>query len=126
MQLLEGVIGLSLAEMQEHPSLIINAFDRHHTVLFWNDRCAAHFKISAKEAIGKKLEEILPWTKTDEKLLYIDRALLGKNMQILNIPYRLKHGSYEQQVYAVRNEAGKVVAALNVIQDVMAPAVAEL
>jgi len=117
MKLLEGVIGLSIEEMQKHPALIINAFDSNHTVIFWNDRCTEHFKISSEKAIGKKLEDVLPWVKTDEKVLFIDRALLGKNMQIFNIPYRLKKGFYDQQVYAVRNEKGAVVAALNVVEE---------
>lgn len=119
MQYLGGVIGLSLDEMQKHPSMIINAFDINHTILFWNDRCAAHFKISPDEALGKKLGDVLPWVKTDEKLLFIDRALLGKNMQIFKVPYRMKKGYYEQRIFAVRNEEGKVIAALNIVQDMV-------
>lgn len=70
--------GLTREEMQEPPSLIINAFDRKHTILFWNNRCASHFGIRPEDAAGRKLEEVLPWVKTDERLLHIDRALMGK------------------------------------------------
>ena len=117
MHLLEGVIGLSVEEMQKHPTLIINAFDRSHVVIFWNDQCAAHFNISQQNAIGKRLEEILPWVKSDEKLAHIDRALLGTNLRVLNVPYRKKKGFYDQQVLSIRNEKGAVVAALNVVQE---------
>ena len=109
--------GLSLEEMQHHPTLIINAFDREHNVLFWNDLCARHFGIPSEEAIGKKLEEILPWTKTDEKLLYIDRALMGKPLQVMRVPYRLKPGYYEQRVFPVKDNKGNVFAALNLVED---------
>ncbi|HUC80850.1 MAG TPA: PAS domain-containing protein [Flavisolibacter sp.] len=117
MQSFSDLTGLSLEEMQRHPSIIINAFDHEHKVLFWNDTCARHFGIPTEKAIGKKLEEILPWTKTDEKLLYIDRALMGKPMQVMKVPYRMKKGYYEQRVYPVKDSNGKVIAALNLVEE---------
>ena len=117
MEFLARTFGLSLEEMQQHPSLIINAFDREHTILFWNDRCASHFGIRAEDAIGKKLEEVLPWVRTDEKLRYIDRALMGKTMQVIKVPFRMKNGYYEQRILPVTDGQGNVVAALNVVED---------
>jgi PAS domain-containing protein len=117
MQELTSAAGLSLAEMQHHPTLIINAFDKQHNVLFWNDRCSLHFGIPAEEAIGKKLEDLIPWIKSDERMHFIDRALLGKGMQVLRVPYRLKSGVYDQQVIPVRNDKGEVIAALNMVAD---------
>ena len=115
MELLAEAFGSSLEEMQQHSSFIINAFDHQHTILFWNDKCAAHFRIRPEEAIGRKLEEVLPWVKTDEKLVYIDRALSGKNMQVIKVPYRMKSGYYEQYILPVKDNQGKVIAALNIV-----------
>jgi PAS domain-containing protein len=117
MEFLSHVAGLSLDEMQDHPLFIINAFDKEHKVLFWNNRCASHFGIPPEAALGKKLEDVLPWVKTDEKLLYIDRALMGKSMQVLKVGFRMKQGYYEQRIYPVKDKAGKVVAALNIVED---------
>jgi PAS domain S-box-containing protein len=110
-------IGLSPEEAQAHPLLIINAFDREHNILFWNNRCATHFGIPPEEALGKKLEDVLPWVKWDEKLLYIDRALMGKNMQVIKVPFRMKAGFYEQRIYPVKDSGGNVVAALNIVEE---------
>lgn len=118
MQELVRAGGLSLAEMQHHPTLIINAFDLQHRVVFWNDRCAHHFRISTEQAIGKKLEDLLPWVMTDEHLLFIDRALTGKQMEIYRVPYRMKDGAYDQRVIPVYNDAGQVIAALNFVENV--------
>jgi PAS domain S-box-containing protein len=116
MELFSQASGLSTEEMQHHASYIINAFDKEHRVLFWNDNCAAHFGITTEQALGKKLEEILPWVKTDERLPYIDRALLGQNMEIIRVPFRLKNGFYEQRVYSIKDQQGEVIAALSIVE----------
>jgi PAS domain S-box-containing protein len=121
MELFASAMGLSLEEMQHHPSLIINAFDHQHAILFWNDAAARHFAIPTEQALGKKLEDVLPWTKKDERVHYIDRALMGKGMQVIRVPFRLKTGYYEQRVVPIRNSEGRVMAALSVVEEVAAP-----
>jgi PAS domain S-box-containing protein len=108
---------LTIKEMQLHSSIIINAFDQFHKVVFWNNRCAAHFGISVEEAIGKKLEDILPWTKSDERLRFLDRAFMGTKFQILKVPFKLKSGHYVQTVFPVRDNGGKVIAVLNFVEE---------
>ena len=110
-------LGLSLEEMQHHPSLIINAFDPQHTILFWNDVCARHFGVPPEKAIGKKLEDVLPWVKTDDRLTHIDRALMGKGMQVIKVPFKLKKGYYEQRIFPIKSTDSQVIAALNVVED---------
>ena len=117
MELLAKAFGATLDEMQKHAFFIINAFDHQHTILFWNDKCAAHFRIRPEEAIGRKLEEVLAWVKEDEKLVYIDRALWGKKMQVIKVPYRMKNGHYEQHILPVKNGQGQVIAALNIVAE---------
>lgn len=111
------MIGLSLDEMQAHPSLIINAFDHKHIILFWNNRCASHFGIPPEEAVGKKLEDVLHWVKWGENLRHIDRALMGKNMQVIKVPFRMKAGFYEQRIFPVKDKEGNIVAALNIVEE---------
>lgn len=110
----------TLDEIQGHPSLIINAFDRNHHVVLWNDRCASHFGISKEDALGKKLEDLLPWVATDEKLHFIDRALMGTKWQALKVPFKLKPGYYDQTVIPVKDSAGNIIAALNIVQEMNA------
>lgn len=106
----------TLAEMQEHPSLIINAFDTHHTVVLWNDVCARYFGISKEDAVGRKLEDILPWVAQDENLAFIDRALKGRKLQVSRVPFKLSSGHYDQMVIPVKDKQGNVIAALNIVQ----------
>jgi PAS domain S-box-containing protein len=108
---------LSIAEMQNHASLLINAFDKEHRVLFWNNRCEQHFGLSKEQVLGKKLEDILPWTRHHERTTYIERALMGQEINILNERFQFTSGHYEQRVIPVRNKDGVVIAALNLVKD---------
>lgn len=117
LEALSRTAALTLEEMQAHPSWIINAFDAQHQILFWNDCCARHFGISPEQAIGKKLEEVLPWVNTDEKLTYIKRALKGTHFEVSKVPFRMKSGFYEQKIIPVKDTAGNVIAALNLVME---------
>jgi PAS domain S-box-containing protein len=47
---------MSVEEMLEHSSLLINALDQEHRILFWNKKSEEYFGVSKEKAIGKKLE----------------------------------------------------------------------
>lgn len=118
MEEFSSVLGMSVEEMKNHPELLINALDHGHRILFWNRRCEAHFGVEAEAALGRKLEDVLPFFKGHEKVLHFDRALMGQEVQVLNGHYELRTGQYEQRVIPVKDASGKVMAALNIVKTI--------
>lgn len=117
LELLTQTLEMSLDEMQHHPELLINAFDKNYYVIFWNDISANFFNIHPQDALGKKLQNLLPFTRTDERMVWLERGLQGQEIQILNGRYRNQQGTYEQRIIPVRDEKGTVCGAINVVKN---------
>jgi transcriptional regulator with PAS, ATPase and Fis domain len=107
---------LSPEEIHHHPEYLINAFDRNHTILLWNKNCEKYFCIPAEQAVGKKLEDIMPWLRGHEKMSHLERALSGRPVHVLNDTYHLKNAFYEQKVIPVKDDGGNIVAAVNMVR----------
>lgn len=117
LQRLTDTVDMTLDEMQHHPELLINAFDKDHHVIFWNDISAKFFGISPEEALGKKLADLLPYTRNDERMVWLERGLQGQEIQILNGRYKQHRGSYEQRIIPIRDENGVVCGVANVVKN---------
>jgi PAS domain S-box-containing protein len=108
---------LSLEEMLQHETLLINAIDREHRVVLWNRRCEVFFGIPKEAALGQKLEMLLPQVKKDGWLQDLERALQGQVVTPPNHHCQQRKGTYEQMVIPIRDEKGKVIAALNIVKE---------
>lgn len=118
MEELSSLLGMSIEEIRGHSELLINVLDHEHRILFWNKRCEVHFGVEAEAALGRRFEDVVPFFKRHEKLGHIDRALLGKEVLILNDHYQLSNGRYEQRVIPIKDQYGKVTAALTIVKTI--------
>jgi PAS domain S-box-containing protein len=109
-------VNLTEDEIRNHPELLVNAFDHEHRVLFWNSHCEKMFGIKEEEALGKKLEDIVPQTRDNYKMKYLKKALSGEPVYIDNDQYEKRNGHYTQIVLPLKNNSGKVVAAVNIVR----------
>lgn len=105
----------SLAHMQDSKD-IVNAFDVDHRVLFWNKGCEDLFKIKREQAIGRVLEDLLPYVKTDRRNDVFYRAFRGQKIHVLKEKYKFSEGYYEQKIIPLKDEAGKVYAVVNLVR----------
>jgi PAS domain S-box-containing protein len=117
MQVLSTYTGMSLEEMLEHSSLLINALDQEHRILFWNKKSEEYFGVPKEKAIGNRLEDVLPSTMTDDKKDYLARALSGYSFILFNQQYAWKPGTYSQRLIPVRDAEKNVIAVLNIVED---------
>lgn len=104
-------------EVRFSPHLLVNAFDVEHKVLFWNARCEKYFGISEKEAMGKKLEDIVPRVRNNKRMVHLERALSGLPVYLANGKYEKEDGRYDQVLFPIKDAGGKVIAAVNVVID---------
>lgn len=105
-------------EMLSHQTLLINAIDEQHKIIFWNIQCEKHFGISKEQALGKRLEEIFPEVNDTEQMDRIKRAFAGREVMLFRQPYKRRYGFFDQQLIPLKDEDGKVVALLNVVKEV--------
>jgi len=117
MQVLSTYTGMSVEEMLEHSSLLINALDQEHRILFWNKKSEEYFGVSKEKAIGKKLEDVLPSTMANDKMDYLKRALSGYSFILFNQHYTWKPGTYSQRLIPVRDAEKNVIAVLSIVED---------
>jgi len=61
-----------------------------HMVLAWNQKCVEKYGIERATAVGGNFFELLPGTKTDEKLQLLQRVLAGE--KIFQKELRSRHG----------------------------------
>lgn len=106
---------LSWEEIRDHPHLMINAFDHDHRIILWNKKCEEYFHITEDQALGHRLEDLLPQTKNSEKMQHLERALMGFSVRVMNDTFDIKEGNYDQKVVPIKDASGKVVAALNIV-----------
>ena len=108
---------LSTEEAQNTKDVLINALDQEHRILFWNKKAEEYFGIDKNSAIGHRLEDIIPSTRTNEKMMHLRRALAGTPVHIAKDRYERTYGYYEQWILPVKKE-GIIVAALNIVRDI--------
>lgn len=114
---LTRLMNLTEDEIRYHPQLLVNAFDHQHRVLFWNYHCEQLFGIKEEDALGKKLEDLLPYVSNNQKMVYLEKALSGESVYIEEDRYEKKTGRYTQIILPLKNSQGKVVAAVNIVRD---------
>lgn len=117
-KVIEHTLHLSHDVAENDLEFLINAFDKEHNVVFWNKKAEQFFGVSKEYALGKKLEEVIPYAKSTSRLHYIDRALFGKPIHIVKEKYEKKPAHYEQWILPVKKN-GEVVAALNIVKDLL-------
>jgi len=99
-------------EIRFHRRLLVNVFDRDHRILFWNKKCEMLFNICEQEALGKTLEELLPWTQGHDKMAYLHNALSGQPVYVADEKYEQNDNYYDQVVLPLKDIKGNVFAAL--------------
>lgn len=112
-----SLMNMTEDEVRNHPHLLINAFDHDHRVLFWNRQCEKYFGIREEDALGKKLEDIVLHSRNNKKMEYLDKALSGQPVYVAG-KYDIRRGSYDQTVLPMKNNDGKVIAAVNIVVDI--------
>lgn len=112
-----ALLNMNEDEIRDHPHLLINVFDREHRVLFWNQRCEKYFGIREEEALGKTLEDLIPYTRNNKKMVYLEKALSGRPVYIADDRYDKQNGVYDQVVLPLKDEEGEVFAAVNIVID---------
>jgi PAS domain S-box-containing protein len=117
MQVLSTYTGMSLEEMLEHSSLLINALDQEHRILFWNKKSEEYFGVSKEKAIGRRLEDVLPSTEVNDRIDYVKKALSGYSFILFNQQHTSKAGTYSQRLIPVRDAEKNVIAVLNIVED---------
>jgi len=109
---------MTLEEMMNDPDHVINAIDPEYRIIFWNKKSEELWQLCKNEVLGKRLEEVMPFVRGDERMQNLKRALQGKAVHILKEKYRYrKKGYYEQKLLPVKNADGDVIAVLNIVRD---------
>ena len=111
------LMNLTENEIKNHPELLVNAFDHEHRVLFWNAHCEILFGIKEQDALGKKLEDLVPGSRDHNKMIYLEKALSGESVYIDNDKYEKKNDYYTQIVLPLKNSRGQVVGAVNIVRN---------
>jgi len=112
---LTRIMNLPEDKIINHPSLLVNVLDHQHRVLFWNKKCEEFFDIKEEEALGKRLEVLIPNTNDNPKMVRLSEALSGKQVFITDDKYDNKN-YYTQIVLPLKNQKGEVVAAVNIVR----------
>lgn len=110
-------LGFSIIEAKCNSEILINAFDPQHKIVLWNKKAEQYFGINAESAIGKKLEELVPYARKSDKFKHLLQALSGTPIYIANDKYERRHAFYEQWVLPVKKN-GEVIAVLNIVKDI--------
>lgn len=111
------ILNISEHSLKHNTDILINAFDQNHRILFWNKKCEHYFGIEEKDALGKRLEDIVPYTLNNKKMIYLERALSGEQVYNINDRYDKKEGYYDQIVLPLKNECGEVEAVVNIVKE---------
>jgi len=109
------------SQIRFHERLLVNAFDKEHRILFWNKKCEIMFGIREEEALGEILEDLLPWTRGHEKMIYLHNALSGQPVYVADDKFDLNNNYYDQVVLPLKDNSGNVFAALNIVIDLGNP-----
>lgn len=112
-----ALMNMTEEEIKTHPHLLVNAFDHQHRVLFWNKQCESFFGISQDKALGKILEDIVPYSRDNKKMEHLEKALSGHPVYLANETYDNKKGFYDQVVLPLKDVDGNVIAAVNIVID---------
>ena len=110
------LLNMTEEEIINHPNLLVNVLDHDHYVLFWNKQCEQLFGIKEEEALGRRLEDILPSSRTNQKMSRLQNALSGETVYIEDDIMDSKDYYYSQVLIPIRNSNGKVIAAVNIVR----------
>jgi len=111
-----NLLKMSEEEIINHPALLVNVLDKDYHILFWNKQCEQLFGVKEEEALGKKFENIIPFTPDSTKMKRLHEAFAGETVYIEDDKIENNDYYYSQVVMPVRNSTGKVIAALNIVR----------
>ena len=112
------ILNLPEDRIINHPALLVNVLDHQHRILFWNKKCEEFFGIKEEEALGKRLEVLIPNSNNNPKMGRLNEALSGKPVFITDDKYDNKD-YYTQIVLPIKNQKGDVVAAVNIVRFIL-------
>lgn len=115
---LTRIMNLPGDKIINHPSLLINVLDHQHRILFWNKKCEEFFGIKEEDALGERLEVLLPNSKNNPKMVRLNEALSGKPVFITDDKYDNKN-YYTQIILPLKNQKGDVVAVVNIVRFIL-------
>ena len=118
LEAISKLMNLSEDEILHHPHVLVNVFDQQHKILFWNDQCERYFGISKQEAVGKRMEDLFPAVENNKKMVYLHQALSGLPVYVPDDRFERKEGYYDQVLFPLKDDAGNVVAAVNIVIDI--------
>jgi PAS domain S-box-containing protein len=113
-----GLLNMTEEEIINHPDLLVNAFDHNHYILFWNKQCEKLFGVKEEQALGIKLEDIIPFTPNSSKMKRLEEALSGETVYIEDDKIEHNDYYYSQVVLPIKNSTGKIIAALNIVRKI--------
>jgi PAS domain S-box-containing protein len=113
------IMDMTEEEIKNHPHLLVNVLDQEYRVLFWNMQCEQYFGITEAEALGNKIEDLLPGIMQNKKIDFVKRGLAGEPVYLVNVNYDRKVGSYDWVILPLKKEDGPVFAVLNIIIDLL-------
>jgi len=113
-----SLLNMTEEEIINHPDLLVNVVDRDHYILFWNKQCEQLFGVNEEEALGKKFEDIAPFTPDSSKMTRLQEAFSGETVFIEDDKIEYNDYYYSQVILPVKNSTGKVVAALNIVRKI--------
>lgn len=113
---LSRLMNLTEEEITNHPRYLVNVFDPEHRILFWNKQCETFFGINEQKALGKMLEDVIPSTRSNSKMIRLEEALSGKDVYVADDKFDNCDCYYSQLVLPLKNESGKVIAAVNIVK----------
>ena len=112
---LTRIMNLPEDQIINHPDLLINVLDHEHLILFWNKKCEEFFGIKEEQALGKRLEVLLPNSNNNPKMVRLNEAFSGKQVFITDDQYDSKN-YYTQILLPLKNQKGDVTAVVNIVR----------
>ena len=99
----------------------ILAFDSAFKVTVWNLAMERIFGISRGAALGRNVDEVLPFFKEIGEEMYLSRAVQGENVVSKDRPYRSatgREGFFEAHYSPLRDEKGRIIGGLGAIREI--------
>jgi PAS domain S-box-containing protein len=125
---LENDVRLRTAEIDKQKQLfeavinstpdLVGAYDTEKRILIFNKSCEKLFNTKCEEVIGKKYHEVFPQGKNTQADRDLDRVLQGETVHNKLFHSIVSGRDYENYLVPLRDENGKVYAAVTIAQDI--------
>jgi PAS domain S-box-containing protein len=93
--------------------------DSSNNILLWNQQCEEFYKIKKEDALGRNFFDIFPWQKTEEEMIFFNRALNGEKINLQEVKSSTGKGYFNLSMLPVWDEeSGEVRGIVHIIHDV--------